>query len=656
MSLKRTNIMLISLGLLLALGGSAAAQDTTSPAATADTAKQQEEKAKLEAKASVMLEQVISEAQALKLPENKIRVQIVAGDLLWDRSAARARALFNDAGAILGQMMQETSAPDREDREDRQIHNRLRQELVLAAARHDAELAYSLLRQTQPPANPAANAGYRRRGMFDGQDNLEQNLLAAIANTDPKAAYQKASESLDKGEYPNSLSRVLAQLQSKDPDNFKKLSDKTLSRLNSDSLLGNSQATNLALGLLRPGPRAGAASTTATTTTANSNAPVLSESSFHDLLDNAITAALTATPRTTTGGPNQRRGPRTSGLMIGDADNGPIEVIMDGPRDSQNPPDPAQMAQNNARSLLRGLQGMMTQIDQYLPERSQALRQKLTELGMGNNSLVDFGNQMRNVMQQGDSESLANAASSAPPPLQPRLYQEAARRAVDEGNTDRALQIANEHLDESSRNSIMQAVDFKKLATTVSAEKLVEIRQKLAALPSDSDRVKYLADLALATQKDNPKLALRFAEDARNLVSKRATDYEDLENQLKVADVFAAIDPKRSFEVLEPGIGQLNELLAAAQVLSGFEVDVFHDGELPLQGRSQLANMVSRYGRELASLAKLDFEHAQITAEKFQLAEPRLMAKLSIIQSAFGVRMTPLDNNRRFENFQFFSR
>ena len=46
MSLKRTNLMLITLGLLLTLGGSAAAQDTTSPAATADTAKQQEEKAK----------------------------------------------------------------------------------------------------------------------------------------------------------------------------------------------------------------------------------------------------------------------------------------------------------------------------------------------------------------------------------------------------------------------------------------------------------------------------------------------------------------------------------------------------------------------------------------------------------------------------------
>jgi hypothetical protein len=658
MSFKRFSFLPFTCGLMLTLAAVALAQDQTSTTQSAEAAKQQEEKAKLEAKATVMLEQVISEAQALRLPENKVRVQVVAGDLLWDRSAARARTLFNDAGALLAQMMQESDGTDR-DRGDRQNVNRLRQQLVMAAARHDADLAYQLLRQTQPPPNQ--NANNRRRGpMIDQTDNLEQALLSAIAATDPKVAYQKASEALDKGEYPSSLARVLAQLQAKDPDNFKKLSDKTLSRLNADNLLSSTQAANLAMGLLRPGPRSANASTAPASTnnsTASVSNQVLNESSFHDLLDYTITAALSATPRTNAGGggnSNQRARPaRAETFMIGG--NG-RDVFIGDPQ-QQTPADPAQTQQNNARMLLRGLQGMLTQIDQYLPERGQAVRQKLTELGMGNNPMADFGNQMRNVMQGGgDSETLANAAASAPPPLQDSLYREAARRAVDEGNTDRALQIANEHLDERSRNSITQAADLKKLTTNVSAEKLGEIRQKLAALPSDSDRVKYLADLAAATQKDNPKLALRFAEDARSLVNKRATDYRDLENQLRVADVFAAIDPKRSFEVLEPGIAQLNELLAAAQILSGFEVEVFRDGELPLQGGSELAGMVSRYGQQLASLAKLDFEHAQITAEKFQLAEPRLMTKLSIVQGAFGVRPGGMDGNRRLDNFRFFSR
>src|SRR5207253_3590047 len=216
--------------ILLASAGFANAQDAASQTATAqsspDPQQQQEEKAKLEKKAAVLLEQVVSEAGVLKLPENRIRVQIAAGDMLWDRSPVRARGLLSDAGAMLSQMILEG---DRTDRDEMQTLNQLRQDLVLTAGRHDAELGYQLLRSTQLPANTTNAAGGRRVG-FDPQGNLEQNLLATIAATDPKVAYQKASEALDKGEYPTALNRVLAQLQSKDEEGFKKLSDKVLDR------------------------------------------------------------------------------------------------------------------------------------------------------------------------------------------------------------------------------------------------------------------------------------------------------------------------------------------------------------------------------------------------------------------------------------------
>ena len=150
-------------------------------------------------------------------------------------------------------------------------------------------------------------------------DNLEQNLLAVIAATDPKLAYQKAVEFLDKGEYPVSLSRVLSQLQAKDEEAFKKLSEKTLSRLSSENLLANGQAVTVAMSLLRPGPQV---ATTAPGPANNpdartNNSRVLTESGYHDLLNNAVTAALTATPRTNSGGSTQPgRGARRQGVMI----------------------------------------------------------------------------------------------------------------------------------------------------------------------------------------------------------------------------------------------------------------------------------------------------------------------------------------------------
>jgi hypothetical protein len=641
MLIKRIVPFVIASGFILAVAAHSVAQDATSKAATAaspDPQQQQEEKAKLERKANALLEQVIAEAQSLKLPENRIRVQIAAGDMLWEHNAPRARGLFVDAGAGLAQMNIDV---DRTDRNELQALNQLRQELVLTAGRHDGELGYQLLRSTQQQTDNAANG---RRPGPPSQNALEQMLLSTIAATDPKLAYQKTMESLDKGEYPNSISTVLALLQSKDEEAFKKLSDKTLSKLNSDALLANRSADNVAIALLAAGPRP---ANTSTSTAGDTKTPnpqgtppqVLSGSAYHDLMDNLVTAALT----TTSLGPANNSFPGGGG-----------RGQMRGPQQNQQtPPDEAQVRQNNARMMFMGLQTMLTQIDQYLPERAAAVRQKMSELGVNNNQFAGM-NQMRTLMQQGTSDSLAAAANVAPPQMQPRLYQQAAQKAVDEGNTDRAVQIASDHLDEPARNSIMQAVDFKRAAINPTPEKLAEIRQKLAALPSDSDRVRFLIELSLTTRKDNPKLALRFMDDARPLVSKKAASYKDFEDQIKVADAYSALDAKKSFEVLEPGIAHLNELLSAAEVLNGFEVEVFKDGELSLRGDSDLVSMVVRYGEELASLAKLDFDHARMTADKFLLPEPRLNAKLSIVQSALGG--PPLVNNNNRQNLRFVMR
>ena len=639
---------------LLAFATAVLAQDATSATATAqqspDPQQQSEEKAKLEKKAIALLEQVVTDSQGLRLPENKIRVQIAAGDMLWDKNPARARGLLSDAGAILGQMILET---DRTDRSEMQSRNQLRQELVLTAGRHDAELGYQLLRSTQPPAPTTAPQRSGRQFAFDQTGNaLEQNLLATVAANDPKVAYQKTVEALDKGEFPTALNRVLSQLQAKDADLAKKLTDKTLNRLASDSLLASREATGVAVNLLLPGPRitntAGVTETASTSTSSGMNAaptrpgatPVLSDSAYRDLMDKAITAAMSVTsiPQ----GGNAQRG-------------GGAARVMRGPQQAQqpqSPPDDAQVRQNNARTLLYSLQSMLPQIDQYVPDRAQAVRQKLADLGINNNNPMNFGNQMRAAMQQGTSDSLLTAASAAPPQAQTFFYQQAAQKAIDEGNTDRAMQIANDHLNESGRNSIMQAIDFKRLATTASPEKMNEIKQKLAALPSDSDRVKYLVDLTTATQKDNQKLALKFMDDAYALVSKRATRYRDFEDQLKVADAYAKLDPKRSFQILDAGIAELNELLSAATVLNGFEVEIFQDGEMSLQSDSDLVGMVASFGRELASLAKVDFESARTTAEKFQMPEPRMNARLSIVQSILGPEPAA-GLNRRGPNFRF---
>ena len=622
MNAKHVARILFGIVLTIASAPAYLAQDASSQP---QSEQRDKDKPTPEKKALLLLEQVVGEAGALKLPENRIYVQISAADMLWDRDEARARALMVEAAGGIAELMRTSNPTDRRSANASRVALQLRQQLVLAAARHDSGLAYSLLQSM--PAPPPANGP--AMGRPDAQDNLEQNLVAVIAANDPKTAMKNAQEWLDKGEYPASIQRVLSQVQQKDAESATKLAEKLVSQLQPEELLAKQDAARLSLNILRTGPRpdkkAGGAAQPAP---ANPD-QVLSQSSFRDLMAATITAALRATPQT---GSNAQRGP--GGFRGGPG--GPRATAPAAPQSA------ADLAQANARALLSGLQTMLQQVDATLPERSLALRTKLTQMGMDNDPRGRF-DQFQSLIQQGTSESLMTAAASAPAGMQSRIYQQAAMKALDEGNADRAREIANQHLDETTRNNVLRAADLKQSVRSASADKMDEIRKTIASAKSDEERLSMLLQFAESLEGDSPKLALQLYDEARGMVARRATNYSNFESQLEVADAVADLDPARAFDTLEPGINQLNELLSAAATLSGFEVNLFRDGELPLQNGSQLAGIVTRFGAELAELARKDFERAQAMADRFQLTEPRILTKLAMARGVLGVK--PLESS-----------
>lgn len=601
------------------------------PAQVQPTEEELKAKAELEKKALSLLEQVISESQSLKLPENRIRVLINAGTLLWERDQTRARSLYSNAGSLVVDMMRTFDPGDRQYSNLLRLPLQLRQDLVLAAARQDSTLAYQLLHLTKPaPATASARAPGPGQPQPDMEANLERNLLAQIAATDPKVALQNAEELLAKGQYSSAMANVLSQLQLKDKEAAGAFQEKLIKKLQSENLLANAGASGLAMALLRPGVKVPVDSSSATAqATPQGPVAILPLTAYRDLLEAVIVASLKATPPTQNQGrvsrDNERAGPP-----------GPR-----GPGAPQGPQNPtqqtsAQVEQNSARNLLGGLQNLLPQIDQYLPARSLAVRQKLTSMGMDSGERRAMSQLTNLVQQQGTSEALLAAAAAAPQQAQSRLYQQAALKALEEGNTDQARKIANDHLEPGLLASVLQTIDLQVLARTAGAEKIEEIRVSLSRLRNDEERIRQLLQLASSATKQNPKLSVALLDEARNLVSRRPANYQQFDSQLRVARAFATSDAARVVEILEPGIVQLNELLQAASVLSGFELDVFKDGELPLQGGSRLANTVTRYAQQLSSLAKSDFETALAGADKFQMAEARIIAKLAISRSALG--------------------
>src|SRR5919106_617469 len=74
----------------------------------------EKQKAEREKNAYRLLDQVIDEAQSLRLTENRVRVQINAADLLWDNNQGRARSLFAMAADGVAELNR--SQPNRDRR------------------------------------------------------------------------------------------------------------------------------------------------------------------------------------------------------------------------------------------------------------------------------------------------------------------------------------------------------------------------------------------------------------------------------------------------------------------------------------------------------------------------------------------------------------
>ena len=610
------------------------AQETTT---TALTEEQQAAKAEKEKRAFVLLEQVVDEAQLLRLPENRIRMQISSAELLWQSNEGRARSLFSQAADGVAEMLRATNAEagagGRRNSSQARTPATLRQELVLTAARYDAPLAYQLLAATRVTATEMSTGG------FNFEDELEQRLLAQVAALDPKLALQNAEELLAKGKYPTSLLDVLRQLRTKDKDAAIKLEEKLAKRLAAANMLTTYGAGSLALALLQPGPRVDSQSAD---TKPTSNQPYLAPSGYTDVMGSVIDAALRATATSATNQPRQNRG-RGRAAAMGSSQVG-----------SNTPVSAAEMEQTNARRLLNGLQTLLPRIDQTLPTRAQAVRQKIAEIGINNNQRANMA-QLFNLEQKTSAELMATAAA-APVGMQSQVYRRAALKALEENNPDLARQIAADHLEGSARDLVLKETELRELTLKGEGDAINEARQMLATLQTDEQRLDLLLQMARRTHAANPKLGLQLLEEARQLTNKRATSYQQLELQLRVADAFKDIAPDRSFEIIEPGIMQLNELLAAASTLSGFEVNVFREGEMPLQGGNGLSTMVARYGQRLGALATKDFERAQNLANRFQMTEPRIVARLAIVRGLLGLEPAVNTGGRRFRQEAFTRR
>jgi hypothetical protein len=571
----RQLISSFTLGLWLLFTGYA---QQAGPDGAASREKQAEQKA-LEQKAFALLEEIIAQAPTLKLVENRVMIQATAAGLIWKQDEKQARAVFKTAIAGLAEI---TSAMDQSDPQYdgmAQTISELRLNLLDMITQFDPQLALDFLRATRQPSPPWRHSSYSPP---DIEIQLEGRLAGLIAAKDPQRALQLARASLAKG-LSYELINTLSQLRSSDKEAAATLSQDIIAKLRAENRM-TPDVSGIAFSLAYM-----------------FRSQEGDERSFRDLLN----------------------------LLVGSA----LNTSLGGKVDQSE----LYLAQN----LLSQLRPLMPEIEQYAPSRGAAVRQKFAELDRVSDLYNQSLNDPHKLTLEGTEEEAPEAAAKAPPESRGPLgyaYQQAPRIVAGQGKYDRARKIANsEAMDPIQREEMLEEIDRQALWQMINQGRVNEAHQMAMKLQSGDERVSALIQLARMTSDQNdPESARQLMAEAFDTIAGKATNYQRLQAQLQLAQAYLPFDRDRSFEIMTQIINQLNELMAAAAVLDGFENNYLKNGEWAPSGGGALSNMIVACNQQIAALARADFDRAKSLADRWQRSEVRLRGRLMIAQTVLS--------------------
>jgi hypothetical protein len=108
---------------------------------------------------------------------------------------------------------------------------------------------------------------------------------------------------------------------------------------------------------------------------------------------------------------------------------------------------------------------------------------------------------------------------------------------------------------------------------------------------------------------------------------------------VEIARAFGKYDVKRSFEILDPLIDQVNDLCTAARTLEGFGLESYDEyDELNFQNGGGVPQTALQVTNALGTLALVNFDRARTAADRLRLPELRLRAYLEIAQQTITAK------------------
>jgi hypothetical protein len=548
-----------------------------------------------EGKALELMAEVINDVRSLRSPENRIRLMATAAETLWNHDEKKARALIEEAAKGLGEIVAGLDPDD--PRFDVFSHRllELRQQILQTASRLDPLLALDFLKATRQPGLNFAWHGI--------QPNMEAALRLRVASEtvakDPALSLKIAEESLKNG-FSHEINGLIQPLYSKDKQLGERLINTIIEKLRAADLQADPMAAYIATNLLTMAIEGKRAALRQPESNGDGGQLRLSDRAISELMEMAVKTAVSIASRDD---------------FLGRLQAGHGHVFFN------------------------TLQGMTAEMELYSPAEARMLAGKIEQYKEIGSRQSGVWGKYQSIGATESIDGFLKAIEDAPQEIRMGLYQQAAMRAMNDGDLDRARQIINEKVhDPRYRKELLSNIDRQVMWRSLNEGKIEEARQMIGRFTQKEERAMMLVQLAMNLSGNNDKKrALQLLNEAQSEIGEAIENYGQMQAQLQMAIAYTSLDPGKSFDIIEQIIYRFNQLVTAASILEGFDIQqYFSDGELVLWSGNALSGMLNQCWEQLGTLARTDFRRAKTMADRFQRFEVQTIARLHLVRGALS--------------------
>lgn len=528
----------------------------------------------------VLLEQVLTDARGLRLPENRAFVSAKAGSVLWKADPKRARELFESAVTDLIAGQTEAEAERRTSSRNFQglkYGQQPRWTILFMIGAHDAAFALEAMNRSRTPRLERAIADSRlgdnttARQYANEESQNEQRLITMAADQDPALAIRQLRESLKRGVNYYTLS-LLRKIASKNPEAAATLAAEAIRKLLEEDYRTNPQSAEM----------------------------------LAQFFNDAV--------RETNG---EEKAPRVPDDLVREMADKLLRFWLD--KDTTS---------------YYGRSASFPALERYFPDRAARVKQKFDAMDKGNQG---HQNAEYNRLMQAETpvEEMISGALKLTGYMRNEVYRRAAERLAEKGGLVQAEKLLTDNLPRDDAETYMSQLYANQSYRMIGESKFDEALAAIERMTDEDQKINLMINLAGTIYgrdpKENEKMAVSVLARARSLLPDEPETFEDITSHFYLAVAYAPFDAAESFRMVEQLVPLLNELDGANATITRLRnYGTYRRGEFEIS-TGQLSMGVSGMDNFLRVLKDKDFDRALEFANRFSRLETRIVLRMQML-------------------------